>query len=455
MADLPSTQHMPKLKYFFCYNPTFEVSEATEVDKMLYFWPPDCNTDEKMKAIGLSEALVKFSSTFAKDKPCEVVHTQASRQIFFNPEPDFWMSMVVVLPSSHRVTKDGQTIIEYHEDQVQNIVLHAFLQQSYKMYKLFNGKFQFILDDFNREALVHKLDLFFPEYIRSIDFGRGDLVDSFNGIQFLPLDKNTYLRVQCFVNLTESEFPAIKYSAFVYHDHLVWSGLEQDDMRVLYKYLTQGLLKGPDAGPDAAPFFVTGPEDLHDPETPINAPRLFVTDQDEEEELHLVTYQCNEIKICLLVSADTVMDLQFYKKLHAFVAKPLQELDRVIGDQQAKRHANTFEVQYKYLYFNHMNLAQKSSFMDLPKKAGVPVVSTISPEYIQYLTDMHSDFNTESDQDSEIVLKTEGDCWVVGRQSDQREFFVILNQKNANLIEINEEIRRLSLTHFGNIFFVD
>ena len=45
--------------------------------------------------------------------------------------------------------------------------------------------------------------------------GRGDLVDSFNGIQFLPLDKNTYLRVQCFVNLTESEFPAIKYSAFV------------------------------------------------------------------------------------------------------------------------------------------------------------------------------------------------------------------------------------------------
>jgi len=68
---------------------------------------------------------------------------------------------------------------------------------------------------------------------------------------------------------------------------------------------------------------------------------------------------------------------------------------------------------------------------------------------------MHSDFSTGSDQDSEIVLKTEGDCWVVGRQSDQREFFVILNQKNANLIEINEEIRRLSLTHFGNIFFVD
>ena len=31
------------------------------------------------------------------------------------------------------------------------------------------------------------------------------------------------------------------------------------------------------------------------------------------------------------------------------------------------------------------------------------------------------------------------DCWIVGRKSDQRELFVILNQKNANLIEIDGE----------------
>ena len=31
------------------------------------------------------------------------------------------------------------------------------------------------------------------------------------------------------------------------------------------------------------------------------------------------------------------------------------------------------------------------------------------------------------------------DCWIVGRKSDQRELFVILNQKSANLIEIDGE----------------
>ena len=34
-------------------------------------------------------------------------------------------------------------------------------------------------------------------------------------------------------------------------------------------------------------------------------------------------------------------------------------------------------------------------------------------------------------------MKTMSDCWIVGRKSDQRELFVILNQKNANLIEID------------------
>ncbi len=40
-------------------------------------------------------------------------------------------------------------------------------------------------------------------------------------------------------------------------------------------------------------------------------------------------------------------------------------------------------------------------------------------------------------EDGETIIKTCSDCWVVGKKSDQREFYVVLNQKNANLIEIN------------------
>lgn len=42
-----------------------------------------------------------------------------------------------------------------------------------------------------------------------------------------------------------------------------------------------------------------------------------------------------------------------------------------------------------------------------------------------------------SPEDGEIIVKTSTDNWVVGKKSDHREFFVVINQKNANLIEIN------------------
>lgn len=35
------------------------------------------------------------------------------------------------------------------------------------------------------------------------------------------------------------------------------------------------------------------------------------------------------------------------------------------------------------------------------------------------------------------MVGTLNDGWIVGKKSDQREFFVIFDQKNANLLEIN------------------
>jgi hypothetical protein len=60
------------------------------------------------------------------------------------------------------------------------------------------------------------------QYLQSIILSQADVMDIFNGIQFLPLDKNTYLRVQCFINQLEASFPETVYSMLVYNDQLVW-----------------------------------------------------------------------------------------------------------------------------------------------------------------------------------------------------------------------------------------
>ena len=62
----------------------------------------------------------------------------------------------------------------------------------------------------------------FLQYLLTLKLNQSDVLDVFNGIHFLPLDKNTYLRIQCFINLLEANHPQIKYSSFLYNDQLVW-----------------------------------------------------------------------------------------------------------------------------------------------------------------------------------------------------------------------------------------
>jgi hypothetical protein len=57
------------------------------------------------------------------------------------------------------------------------------------------------------------------------------------GIQFLPVNKNVYLKIQSFLNCLEHTFDPIRYTSFMYKNQLVWSGLEQEEMKILYKFV--------------------------------------------------------------------------------------------------------------------------------------------------------------------------------------------------------------------------
>ncbi|XP_048575967.1 vacuolar fusion protein CCZ1 homolog isoform X2 [Nematostella vectensis] len=441
MAAMKTT---PGLVNFFIFNSTYGPREGEEHEKIILYIPTEEDIDRKIKTIGLCEALVKFTETFAPDKPCESLHTQKSRQIFYQPEPDFWMIMTISIPFSEKIAKDGKNTIEYHYDDVLDNVLDAVLKQSYKMFKLFNGPFNYLSETYGREALKKRSEYFFLSYLQTLNFSSFDLLDIFAGIQFLPLDKNTFLKIQSFVNLIEHTFSQIKYTAFLYSDKLVWSGLEQEDMRILYKYLVTSLfpatIDSELADRSSQGYvviqpkshhgrFVTGPPDLKDIPTPRKPPRIFVNTDTEQEELLLICYKALDATICLLVSAP-FPTLDFFKKLDMFIGPQLTTLANVICEQSSKKSLSS-DQQYRYIYFNHMNLAQKSTIHS--KKASV---AGVSPEIMRLLGDISADFNSFQ-EDGETYVKTMSDCWVVGRKSDQREFFVILNQKSANLIEIN------------------
>jgi hypothetical protein len=81
-----------------------------------------------------------------------------------------------------------------------------------------------------------KITEFYDSYINIIRSDHIDLFSTLQGVHFLPVDKNVYLKVQSFTNGTENSFPEIQATAIFYKEYLIWSGFEQDIMRTLYTF---------------------------------------------------------------------------------------------------------------------------------------------------------------------------------------------------------------------------
>ncbi len=54
------------------------------------------------------------------------------------------------------------------------------------------------------------------------------------GFRFFAVDRTTYLTLQYLSNRITSEFPTMHSMCVMYNGKLIWSGLSQTDMRVLY-----------------------------------------------------------------------------------------------------------------------------------------------------------------------------------------------------------------------------
>ncbi|XP_026208023.1 vacuolar fusion protein CCZ1 homolog [Anabas testudineus] len=471
-SGMQEKQYTPCLLSFFIYNPTFGPREGEEEKKILFYHPSEVEKNEKIRNVGLCEAIVQFTRTFCPTKPAKSLHTQKNRQFFFEPEDNFWIVMVVRNPMIEKPSKDGKPpTIEYQEEEILDTVYGAVVRQCYSMYKLFNGTFSRAMEAGGVELLTQKLEKFFYRYLQTLHLQFCDLLDVFAGISFFPLDKMTYLKIQSFVNRVEESLSLIKYTAFLYNDQLIWSGLEQDDMRILYKYLTTSLfprhsepeLVGRDSPlrPEVAGNllhygrFLTGPTNLKDPEAKFRFPKIFVSAEDGYEELHLIVYKAMSAAACFMISASVELTRDFCEQLDSLVGPQLTLLASDICEQftiNRRTSGPEKEPQFKFIYFNHMNLAEKST-IHMRKTASVCLTS-VHADLMKILGDINCDF-ARVDEDEEIIVKAMTDYWVVGKKSDQRELYVILNQKNANLIEVNEEVKRLCATQFNNIFFLD
>ncbi|KAH0631947.1 hypothetical protein JD844_019859, partial [Phrynosoma platyrhinos] len=394
-----------------------------EEKKILFYYPNEVEKNEKIRSVGLCEAIVQFTRTFSPTKPAKSLHTQKNRQFFNEPEENFWMVMVVRNPIIEK-HKDGKSIVEYQEEELLDKVYSSVLQQCYNMYKLFNGTFQKAMEDGGVRVLKDRLEKFFHRAMH--------------------------------MSIVKKE-----------------SGLEQDDMRILYKYLTTSLFPRhiePELAGRDSPIHAEIPGNLQHYG---RFPKIFVNTEGAYEELHLIVYklqvgmngetpqvqmdyeyqavpkECQvglefisdhaamSAAVCFMIDASMQPTLEFCRKLDSIVGPQLTVLASDICEQyniNKRISGSEKEPQFKFIYFNHMNLAEKST-IHMRRTPSISLTS-VHPDLMKILGDINSDF-TRVDDDEEIIVKAMSDYWIVGKKSDQRELYVILNQKNANLIEVN------------------
>jgi len=154
----------------------------------------------------------------------------------------------------------------------------------------------------------------------------------------------------------------------------------------------------------------------------------------------------------------TSLLIDFFKSLDSFLGPQLTTLVSSVAEQCSK-HVSTVtpESCTKYLYFNKLNLAYKST-IHLDNRRCSNVLTT--PEVLRIISDIYNDTNKyipflkevivvpkncilityliiRLNEAGEIIIKTMSDYWVIGKLSNLREFFVVIQQKSASIIEID------------------
>lgn len=104
---------------------------------------------------------------------------------------------------------------------MQDNIYKAALKQTYLMYRLLNGTFSKAIAN-GVDVLKERMGDFYTDYLKNLKLANCDILTVFSGIHYLPLDKQNFLNVQCFINSLESSYPIISHISFLFHNSLIW-----------------------------------------------------------------------------------------------------------------------------------------------------------------------------------------------------------------------------------------
>lgn len=221
--------------------------EGEEVEKILFFYPPELPLAEQLSVVGLSEGLITFTRIFSPDAACEVIEAERHSHVFYQAELDIWMVMVV------EKNKELEAIWRIE-------ALRSILKEVHSLFVMFFGSIRTMLDKESSGSRVRsQLYSFITDYLFACqkrypldfccwDFSSGkklqlptfrDSLRERGKVEMLTVGREAAIEIQSLVRVLESCAGSGRcHSLILFHELLVSTSLCPDDTVDVYTYAT-------------------------------------------------------------------------------------------------------------------------------------------------------------------------------------------------------------------------
>ncbi|EDW57086.2 vacuolar fusion protein CCZ1 homolog isoform X2 [Drosophila virilis] len=448
------------LRSFYVFNSSLGQKEGEEHKKILFYHPNDIELNTKIKDVGLSEAIITFTGTFTSEDDCKALHTQKTTQLFYQPEPGFWLVLVLNVPKELKL-KDGVEVADYRGGDVCDRIYHAVLRQWYHMYRFHHGPLQAKLTqgkaaEEERQKLAAELHQFYESYLANIkDLAQCDIVDMLHSVQYLALDKALFLRAHNFSMLCDT-FPAVKECVMLYNEQVVCGGkLIASDLYSLHVHILSATTAAANAETYRSGAFVRDENE----EQAAPPSRVFLDWEAQIKPYYLLIYRALNVTLCLFLDARQVAPApEFYEELHTYMGPQLSCLARDIAAEVSKlsvgsaaQESTSNDSSPKYLFINEQSLQHHTNIY---RSAKTPQKS-IPRNVMSIIADLANPIEQGAAATEELQVKTTNDFWVVKRRCNWRQYYVILGKSKATLLDVTQEAKRIFEQELTDDVFFD
>lgn len=397
------------LQNFFIIHPPLCKREGQEENKILYFHP-DPTPSQKLKQIGLAEALNAVSKSFSGN--CEALRTKKFTHAFLEPEQDLLISLSI---------KNGDT-------QYSHALLLSVLNDWYELFMRIHGNLIDLLEKIGLLKLKELLSSFFGSFLEKMKIHSYGLPELFCSYE---LDNSTESQFDLIylVNRIRSRFSPID-GHLIFSKNTVYStNIDRQSVYILMIYLSSMFS-------DAENGFLN-----------LDFDSFFVPAKNKRQNIFVYYRQSH---FCVfLIDQNLSLDKKFpLIEIKSFLDKnlPLKSEDQKSSSQSGMKEA------FNYYICDEQNGNSKDTFYSF---SGIERQCKIHPSVSSLIVAFQQIYLMPNG--GEVSAETSDNTWILTK-SDNKKMSVFVEKKASekNLSDITSDVDKiLSTVHPGISFETD